>query len=316
MGRDKRPNGGYEHGKLFPACLTRDPEEQIEVLVERLFHTGTVEINYGEGPPAGPPLVILHGGAASWRYADALIDLLVDRWHVFAPDFRGHGQSGHVPGHYRLADYAEDTAAFLRGVVREPAVVYGHSLGGEVAVMVAAQHPGLGQAVIVGDVPFSTHNHPTEQPDHRAMNELWHRLVGRPVAEIAAGLREMQVSVPGTTAPVRAGDAFGEEHPWFAFQASNLNRFDPGVISAVLEGAEVMLAGYDPEVLLPAISCPVLILQADPAAGSLLSDGEVGEGLRLLPRATHVRLEGIGHELHGRHAERVLRAITPFLGAV
>ena len=39
-------------------------------------------------------------------------------------------------------------------------------------------------------------------------------------------------------------------------------------------------------------------------------------GLRLLPRATHVRLEGIGHELHGRHAQRVLDAIDPFLETV
>ena len=74
--------------------------------------------------------------------------------------------------------------------------------------------------------------------------------------------------------------------------------------------------GYDPETLLPAISCPVLILQADPAAGGALSDEEVEKGLRLLPRATHVRLEGIGHELHGLHAQRVLDAIGPFLESV
>ncbi|MDP9359760.1 MAG: alpha/beta hydrolase [Chloroflexota bacterium] len=286
------------------------------MLAEQRFHMGTVEINYGEGPPTGAPLVILHGGAANWRYADHLIDLLVARWHVFAPDFRGHGQSGRVPGRYALADYTADTAAFLAKVVGGPAVVFGHSLGGEVAVMVAAQYPALVRAVVVGDVPFSTENHPTEEPGHWAMNELWHRLAGRPEAEIAAALRDMPVSVPGASSPVRAGDAFGEESPWFAFQAANLNRLDPGVLTAVLEGPEVMLAGYDPEVLLPAISCPVLILQADPAEGGLLSDAEVEKGLRLLPHARHVRLEGIGHELHGLHADRVLEAITPFLDAV
>ncbi len=286
------------------------------MLAERRFHTGTVEINYGGGPPAGPPLVILHGGAASWHYGAALIDLLVARWHVFAPDFRGHGKSGRVPGHYRLTDYAEDIAAFLAEVVGEPAVVIGHSLGGEVAVMVAAHYPVLVRAVVVGDVPFSAENHPTEDPGHRAMNEMWHRLAGRSVAEIADALREMSISVPGASSTVRAGDAFGEESPWFAFQAANLNRLDPGVLTAVLEGPEVMLAGYDPEVLLPAISCPVLILQADPAEGGLLSDSEVEKGLRLLPHATHVRLEGIGHELHGLHVDRVLAAITPFLNAV
>ena len=152
------------------------------MLREKRFHTGTVELNYGEGPPNGPPFVILHGGAASWRYANALIDLLVNRWHVYAPDLRGHGQSGRIPGCYRLRDYAKDTAAFLEDAVQEPAVVYGHSLGGEVAVMVAAHHPALVRALVVGDAPFSTEDHPTEEPNHKAMNELWHELSGRPIA--------------------------------------------------------------------------------------------------------------------------------------
>ena len=283
---------------------------------ERRFDTGTVELNYAEGPANGPPFVILHGGSGSWAYAADLIDLLVGRWHVYAPDFRGHGLSGHVSGRYRLRDYAEDTAAFLSGVVRAPAVVYGHSLGGEVAVMVAAHHPELVRAVIVGDVPFSAEDHPTEEAGHRAMNELWHRLAGRPVAEIAAALREMPVRVSGAATPARAGDAFGEESPWFAFQATNLHRLDPGMLAAILAGPEAMLEGYEPEALLPAIACPVLILQGDPADGGLLSDREVERALRLLPRPTHRRLDGIGHELHGAHPERVLAAIGPFLEAV
>jgi pimeloyl-ACP methyl ester carboxylesterase len=281
---------------------------------ERRFHTGTVELNYGEGPPNGSPFVILHGGSTSWRGADALIDLLVDRWHVYAPDFRGHGLSGHVPGRYHLRDYADDTIAFLAGAVRQPAVVYGHSLGGEVAIMVAATRPDLVRAVIHGDVPFSKENHPN--PTHRTMVELWHRLAGRPVAEIEAALREMPVSVPGTDAPVRAEDAFGAASRWFAFQASNLHRQDPDMLAVVLAGPEVMLDGYEPETLLPAIACPVLILQADPAAGGMLSDAEVEKGLRLLPRASHLRLEGIGHPLHGTHARQVLDAMSPFLESV
>lgn len=283
---------------------------------ERRFHTGTVELNYAESQANGPPLAILHGGAGSWGYAAALIDLLAARWWVYAPDFRGHGRSGRVPGRYRLRDYAEDTAAFLLRAVPAPAVVFGHSLGGEVAVMVAALHPGLVRAVVVGDVPFSAEDHPTEEPGHRAMNELWRRLAGRPAAEIAGALRDMPVPVPGAGTAVRAGDAFGEDNPWFGFQADNLHRLDPGVLAAVLEGPEIMLEGYEPEVLLPAITCPVLILQADPATGGLLTDREVERALRLLPRPTHLRLDGIGHELHGLHPARIAEAIGPFLDAV
>ena len=288
------------------------------MLRERRFQTGIVEINYTEGPSNGPPLVVLHGGAARWQGGETLLRQLAERWRVFGPDFRGHGRSGRVQGRYRLRDYVQDTAAFLREIVREPSVLYGHSLGGEVAVMAAAEHPGLVRALIVGDAPLSIEVHPTEEANHRAMNVLWHRLAGRPVGEIVPALKAMPIPVPGAAPPVPAREVMGEESPWFAYQATNLHLLDPGMLGAVLEGPDVMLAGYDPEILLPKIACPVLLLQADPARGGLLRDEEVARGLRLLPRGSHVRLTGIGHELHGPPSQvpAVLEAITPFLDSV
>jgi pimeloyl-ACP methyl ester carboxylesterase len=133
-------------------------------------------------------LVLLHGGAGSWRSGATLLEALVEQWQVFAPDFRGHGASEHVPGRYDLWDYVGDTLAFLEQVVVSPAVLYGHSLGGEVALMVAAARPDLVKAVINGDAPLSLSDHPTEEPAHKAMNGLWHHLAGRPVAEIIPAL--------------------------------------------------------------------------------------------------------------------------------
>jgi pimeloyl-ACP methyl ester carboxylesterase len=212
----------------------------------------------------------------------------------------------------------QDTAAFLREVVQEPSVIYGHSLGGEVAVKVAAEYPGLVGALIVADAPLSTDDHPTEEPGHRAMNVLWHGLAGRPVGEIVPALRAMPISVPGQAEPLPAREVMGEESPWFAYQAMNLHLLDPGMLAAVLEGPDAMLEGYDPHVLLPRIVCPVLLLQADPTRGGLLRNEEIARGLRLLPRGSHVRLTGIGHELHGPPSQvpAVLEAITPFLESV
>jgi hypothetical protein len=34
------------------------------------FDAGVVTINYAEGPPSGPPFVLLHGGSSRWRRDD------------------------------------------------------------------------------------------------------------------------------------------------------------------------------------------------------------------------------------------------------
>ncbi|HLZ31435.1 MAG TPA: alpha/beta hydrolase [Chloroflexota bacterium] len=284
-------------------------------LTEGVFQTGEVAINYAEGPRRGDALVVLHGGATRWQYGQALLEALAATWHVYAPDFRGHGLSGHVPGAYGLRDYVRDTAVFLAGVVREPAVVYGHSLGGEVGVMLAAEYPPLVRAVIVGDAPLSNRNHATERPEHRAMNLLWHTLCGRPADEIELALKNMPVLEPGATIPRPAREVMGEDSAYFALQTTSLHQLDPDMLAAVLAGPEVMLEGYVPEVLLPQITCPVLLVQADARHGSALPDDEVALALKLLRRVTHVRLDGLGHPLHGPPGgtQRVLHeAFAPF----
>lgn len=108
-------------------------------------------LNYAEGPSAGPPLLLLHGLAARWQVFGPLVPPLAAEWHLFALDFRGHGQSARAPGRYRIADFSDDAVRLLRQRVTEPAVLYGHSLGGWVALQVAAELPDAVRAIVVGD---------------------------------------------------------------------------------------------------------------------------------------------------------------------
>ena len=287
-------------------------------LNEARFRAPDVVLNYAEGPATGPPLVLLHGGSARWQSGRPLGERLAADWHVYAPDLRGHGGSGRTPGHYAVRDNVADVAAFLNAVVGSRAVVFGHSRGGQVGVMLAAAHPGLVAALIVGDAPLSPERSATERPEHRARNALWQRLAGRPTAEIAAALREMPVLAPGAAATRPAREVFGEESPWFAFQAETLHVLDADTLTALLNGPDELLAGYDPERLLPAIHCPVLLLQADPALGGTLSDDDVRMAGRLLGDMRHVRLTGVDHALHGRldQLDAVVDAVLPFLDEV
>lgn len=110
-------------------------------------------LNYAEGTSDAPPLVLLHGLAARWQVFAPLLARLDADWHVYAPDMRGHGGSAHTPGGYVMTEVIADATAFLREVVATPAVVYGHSVGGWVALALAAGNPDLVRAVVVGDSP-------------------------------------------------------------------------------------------------------------------------------------------------------------------
>ena len=120
-------------------------------IAEQTFDTGEVRLNYAEGPANGPPLVLLHGLGRRWQIFMPLIPALSLRWRLFVPDLRGHGKSGRVPRGYRGPDYSEDITRFLRERVPEPAVLFGHSLGGLLAMWVASHNPELVRALILGD---------------------------------------------------------------------------------------------------------------------------------------------------------------------
>ena len=240
------------------------------MLEERAFDTGVVTLNYGEGPASGPPMVLLHGGSARWQGWEPVILALVDRWHLYAPDSRGHGKSGWGPSHYRLTDYAADTIALLGRCVGEPALLWGHAMGAMVALMVAAERPDLVRAVINSDAPLQLDTLREALRRTRPMVRGWRALAGpgRSVEEIAVALREVQVPVPGEDRLARTVDVYGET-PWYRNQAENLQRQDPTMLDAVIE-FEAIHADYDSELLLPRITCPVLLLQGDPAAGGML----------------------------------------------
>jgi pimeloyl-ACP methyl ester carboxylesterase len=287
---------------------------------ERTFETGIVTINYAEfsppDPPSGPPLLMLHGGSGHWQYDQGIYPTLTARYHLYAPDFRGHGKSGRVPGRYRLQDYTDDTIAFLRRCVAEPAYLFGHSMGGMVALMVAAQAPDVVRAMVVGDAPLTPAGI-TVSGRTRPRLKAWRDLAGGrfSIAEIAEALRDAPTFLPGQDEPVTMRERYGEESGVYEELATRLYHNDPDMLTALIDDHENTVAGYDMEALLPAIRCPVLLLQADPRAGAGMDSVDAERALSLLAQGQHVQLEGIGHILFSPHKEPALRAIIDFFAS-
>jgi lipase len=105
-------------------------------------------------PGAGAPVLAVHGitsSSRSWPFLAAVLDQ-----PVLAPDLRGRGRSSHLPAPYGMAQHADDCAAVIEAGGGAPLVVVGHSMGGHVAVVLAARHPDLvrGLVLVDGGLPF------------------------------------------------------------------------------------------------------------------------------------------------------------------
>lgn len=283
-------------------------------VLERTFDTGVVKINYAEGPPSGPPFVLLHGGSGRWQHYEAVIPDLIARFHLYLPDLRGHGKSGRVPGHYRLRDFADDVVAFLRECVGEPAYLLGHSLSGPIVLLAAALWPEGVRAVVVGDSPMSDARLSSHPPARRAKNSAWRDLAGGrlSIAEIAEALKDSLTAARGQAEPVTMREKHGEDSGVYQWVATNLYHTDAAFFAALLDGS--FPEGYEMEEVLPAIRCPVLLLQADPRAGNAMPDDDVARATALLAQPHHVRLANIGHNFwFPPEKETVLRALDAFL---
>lgn len=98
----------------------------------------------------GTPLVGIHGITAN-HLAWAVVAGELPGVRLIAPDLRGRGRSGALPGPYRLTDHVDDVVRMLDALRVERAIVAGHSMGAFVAVLLAARHPDRVERLVLID---------------------------------------------------------------------------------------------------------------------------------------------------------------------
>jgi pimeloyl-ACP methyl ester carboxylesterase len=104
-----------------------------------------------EGPEEAPPLLLLHSIGTTQHIWDPQAVALARRFRVIRPDLRGHGLSGVTPGDYSMALLAADALALLDALDIPCAHVAGCSIGGRIALQLAALAPArIASLILVG----------------------------------------------------------------------------------------------------------------------------------------------------------------------
>jgi pimeloyl-ACP methyl ester carboxylesterase len=111
--------------------------------------------DYPAGEPDGRPTVLcLPGLTRNCRDFESLARMLAPRHRVLTPDLRGRGGSDRDPQwrHYQPLNYVADVARLLRELQAGRVIVVGTSLGGLVAMLMAAMQPDALAGVVLNDI--------------------------------------------------------------------------------------------------------------------------------------------------------------------
>jgi pimeloyl-ACP methyl ester carboxylesterase len=102
------------------------------------------------GDDGAPTVLLLHGGNQSAHSWDLVSLHLADRYHVYALDQRGHGDSEWSRElDYSIEAKAGDAAAFIETQRLGLPIVFGHSMGGQVTMRLALSGTPVRGVVLV-----------------------------------------------------------------------------------------------------------------------------------------------------------------------
>ena len=106
----------------------------------------------GAGMRQRPTIVLVHGGPGGFdhSYFKPYFARLTDLAQVVYLDLRDHGRSGrHDVARWSFEVCADDVRAFCDALGIERPVVLGHSLGGVIAMVYGARHPGHASGLVL-----------------------------------------------------------------------------------------------------------------------------------------------------------------------
>lgn len=248
------------------------------------------------GDPGAPAVLLLHGGNQSSHSWDLVSLHLSDRYHVFALDQRGHGDSEWSRElDYSIEAKGADALAFIEQEQLTAPVIVGHSMGGLVAMKMALSHDDVASGFVLVDTG------PELSP--KGVDVVRNFVV-----------RNVEFDdLDDFLDNVAKYDRFrSREHIARTVKYNMMSRVDGKFVSKV-DHRRVPDPSDGPLKLdlLTSVLYPILVVRG---AESEILEAEAAERfVAALPNGRLVTVPGAGHNVHGANTGGFLDAIGPFL---
>ena len=266
------------------------------------------------GNPDAPPLLMVHGGRDHCRNWDWLAERLRDRWHIIAPDLRGHGDSQWAAdGCYRMDSYVYDLAQLIHQQKLAPVTIIAHSLGGNISTRYSGIYPDTVKSLVaiegLGASPRMVQERAKLTLDvrMRAWVDDQRQLAGRlprryPTLEEA--FKRMQDEnkhlSPERARHLTEHGVNQNEDGTFSWKFDNYVRSWPAYD----------MAQHEVEYLWSQISCPTLLVYgSESGASNPLVDGRA----KHMQNAEVVTINGAGHWVHHDQFEEFYALASTFI---
>ena len=235
----------------------------------------------------GPPILFLHGGMLFFDNTfTKQRDYFAAYRTVIGIDQRGHGHTPDGPWAISYKLMADDTAAVIEQLGLGPVDVVGQSDGGDVALLLARDHPQLVRRVVISGANLRSGLSAEEVARRRAWSP----------EQLTAKLEEITASMPRNFRPDYGRvSPDGPDHWMVMLRKCYFMWIEP-----------VVIAPND----LKRISAPVLVMSGDHDFTSLEETVELYRGL---PHGQLMILPATGHGTLQSRPELVNLAIREFL---
>jgi N-formylmaleamate deformylase len=242
-----------------------------------------------------PPVVLAHGFSDDGLCWTPVAEALAQDYDLVMVDARGHGQSDAPEHGYDLATMAGDLRGVIVGLGLQRPAVLGHSMGGGTALALAGLYPDVPGAILLEDAG------PLGMAGMHMPNDAGRReRINRMVAETKDKTRGQLIAEQHAATPTWSEAELG---PWADAKlrlSPNVVEFDP-------------TAAVDWPAVLRRITCPALLIAADPERGGMITTESAAAFQRLVPHLHVVHVAGAGHNVRREQLARYMQIIRAFL---